>query len=432
MFEASEPPGSTRPPLAARMRPRNLDEYLGQSDVIGPGSMLRRALKEGRGFPSMLLCGPPGSGKTTLAHLIAKELNCRFATLSAVMDGVKQLREVVNQAKVEGQTLLFIDEIHRFNRSQQDALLPHVEDGTLLFIGATTENPHFEVNRALLSRSRVYHLKPLTRGDVLELLESALRDEERGFGGLEIEVKAEALSHLADQSQGDARTALNALELAVASAGYGSGGKLALDLKTAEDALGQKSLRYDKNRDHHYDVVSAFIKSVRGSDPDAALFWLAKMVLAGEDPKFIMRRLLILAAEDIGLADPSAITVVSACARALEWCGLPEGKYHLAMATTYLATANKSNTMKAYFQAEEAVKEARDDAVPVHLRQGARGKGYRYPFDYPGHYVRQSYLPKGELKTPFYQPSDQGYEQVISRRIAQKRGDGEPHDVRTK
>ncbi|MGE0489126.1 MAG: replication-associated recombination protein A [Vulcanimicrobiota bacterium] len=433
-FDADEPSTGARAPLAARMRPRTLDEYLGQESVVGPGRLLRRAIAEDRLFSSILLWGPPGTGKTTLANLIAAATESHFVTLSAVMDGVKELRKVVAEAKERGRTgqrtLLLVDEIHRFNKAQQDALLPHVEDGTVLLIGATTENPFFEVNQALLSRSRLFRLEPLGSEQLAELLRRALADEERGYGKLDIAVTPEALAHLAEVAGGDARAALNALELAVESAGYSESGGLQIDLELAQEAVQKRRIRYDKGGDQHYDVISAFIKSIRGSDPDAAFFWLAKMIKAGEDPKFVMRRLLILAAEDIGLADPSAITVVASCARALEWVGLPEAKYHLALATSYLATAPKSNSLMGYFEAEAALERIQDDSVPAHLRdahyRGAKklghGQGYRYPHDFPKGYVEQQYLPDELVGRRFYKPAGRGYEQVISKRMAHLEG----------
>ncbi len=423
-------------PLAARMRPASLEEYLGQEKVVGPGTLLRRAIEEDRLFSSILLWGPPGTGKTTLAHLIAKAASCHFTKLSAVIDGVKELRKVVAEAEERRRqgrrTLLLVDEIHRFNKAQQDALLPHVEEGTVLLMGATTENPYFEVNQALLSRSRLFCLEKLTSAHLKSLVQRALQDPDRGYGRLSIEVEPEAVEHLVATAGGDARTALNTLELAVESAGYGESGQFTLDLSLVEQASQRKTVRYDKGGDSHYDVTSAFIKSIRGSDPDAAFFWLARMVRGGEDPKFIMRRLLILAAEDVGLADPSAISVVSGCARALEWVGLPEAKYHLALATGYLATAPKSNSLQSYFEAERALDKVDNEAVPLHLRDGhykgaaqlGHGRGYLYPHDFPKGYVEQQYLPDQMVGSRFYQPSDHGYEKVIARRMAHLREEG--------
>ena len=406
------------------MRARSLDEYVGQQQILGPGRLLRRAIENDKLFASMVLWGPPGTGKTTLATIIARSSRAHFMTLSAVMAGVADIRKAVAEAqdyRNRGQrTILLVDEIHRFNKAQQDALLPHVEDGTILLIGATTENPYFEVNKALVSRSRVFRLESLTSEELEVLLRRALADKERGYGERALKVDDEVIHFLAEMAGGDGRTGLNALEMAVEAA---LDGQVTLDV--AQDAIQRKNLQYDKDGDEHYDTISAFIKSVRGSDPDAALFWLAKMVLAGEDPRFIMRRLLILAGEDIGLANPNGLVVTSACAQALEWVGLPEAKYHLAMATVYLATSAKSNTMGQYFEAEQLVQQAQEARVPAHLRdahyQGAaklgHGKGYVYPHDRPGHFVDQQYLPDSLKDSKIYRPSDQGYEQTIRQRI---------------
>ncbi len=410
-------------PLAARMRPRNLDEYVGQSHILGPGKLLRRAIENDNLHSSMLLWGPPGTGKTSLARVISEHTRAEFITLSAVLSGVADLRREVATAaqhkRMGRRTILLVDEIHRFNKAQQDALLPHVEDGTITLIGATTENPFFEVNGALVSRSRIFRLQSLTEDELEHMLHRAMQDE-RGYGGRGVEADQEALRFLAEMAGGDARTVLNALELAVES----SPGER-VTLERAQEALQRKALRYDRDGDQHYDTVSAFIKSVRGSDPDAALFYLARMVESGEDPRFIMRRLFILAGEDIGLADPQGVVIAASCARALEWCGLPEAKYHLAMCTVYLATAPKSNSMQAYFEAEAAALESPDALVPPHLRdahyKGAarlgHGKGYKYPHSFPGHWVAQQYLPDKLAGREFYQPGDLGYEQRIAQRM---------------
>ena len=420
---------ATEAPLAARMRPRTLDEFVGQEHILGPGKLLRRAIEADRLFSSIILWGPPGTGKTSLAMIIANTTQSHFATLSAVLAGVADLRRVIAEARERRQlygqrTILLVDEVHRWNKAQQDALLPHVEDGTIILIGVTTENPYFEVIRPLVSRSRVFEFRPLTEEHILTLLRRALRDPERGYGARRVEVSDEALAHWAHMAGGDARVALNALELAVESTPPDPDGVIRIDLTVAQDSIQRRAVRYDKGADEHYDTISAFIKSVRGSDPDAALYWLAKMIYAGEDPRFILRRLYILAAEDIGLADPQAILVVDACAHAFEWVGLPEGQYHLALATLYLATAPKSNTVGAYFKALKTVEETGETEVPDHLKDAHRdaealghGKGYRYPHDFAGHWVKQQYLPDALRGYRFYEPSDQGYERELRERL---------------
>ena len=421
-------------PLAARMRPRTLDEFVGQEHIVGPGKLLRRAIETDRLFSSIILWGPPGTGKTTLAMIIANATKSHFRSLSAVLAGVADLRRVIEEAKTQRafhgrRTILLVDEIHRWNKAQQDALLPYVEDGTIVLIGATTENPYFEVIPPLVSRSRVFRLRPLTEDEILIILERALQDEERGYGKRKIEISRDALEHIARVAGGDARAALNALELAVESTPPDPDGVIRIDLAIAQDAVQKRVVRYDKGGDEHYDTISAFIKSVRGTDPDAALYWLAKMIYAGEDPRFIMRRLLILAAEDVGLADPNAIVVTAACAQALEWVGLPEAQYHLALATLYLATAPKSNSVKAYFKALREIEEHGAGEVPDHLKDSSRdgaalghGRGYLYPHDFPGHWVEQRYLPEG-VKGGWYRPSLQGYEKVIAERLKKLKGD---------
>lgn len=420
-------------PLAARMRPATLDEFVGQEHIVGEGRLLRRAIEVDRLFSSIILWGPPGTGKTTLATLIARYTQSHFEILSAVLAGKADLRRLVKEARDRRdmygkRTILLVDEIHRWNRAQQDALLPHVENGTVMLIGATTENPYFEVIGPLLSRSRVFQLHPLTEEQIVVLLRRALEDEERGYGGRSVEADDEALEHWAHVSGGDARTALNALELAVESTKADADGVIWLDVAVAQDSIQRRVVRYDKSSDEHYDTISAFIKSVRGSDPDAALYWLAKMVDAGEHIRFIMRRLLILAGEDIGLADPQAICVVSACAQAMEWCGLPEAQYHLAEATLYLATAPKSNSVGAYWKAKKQVREQGAGEVPGHLKDGSRdgaalghGEGYKYPHAYPGHWVEQQYLPEG-VEGGWYRPGQQGYEGEIRQRLERLRG----------
>jgi putative ATPase len=421
-------------PLAARIRPRTLDEFVGQEHIIGEGKLLRRAIESDKLFSSIILWGPPGTGKTTLAMIIANRTQSHFESISAVTAGVADIRKLIADARerrgMHGtRTIVLVDEIHRFNKAQQDALLPQVEDGTIILIGATTENPYFEVISALVSRSRVFQLKPLDDVQVAMLLRRALADKERGYGNRMVEITDEAISHLVNISGGDARSALNALELAVESSQASSSGSIRIDLTVAEEAIQRRAIRYDRQGDEHYDTISAFIKSVRGSDVDAALYWLAKMVYAGEDPKFIMRRLLILASEDIGLADPNGIVVASACARALEWCGLPEAQFHLAEATIYLATAPKSNSAMAYFKALEQVEKEGKMQVPTHLQDGSRdgralghGKDYKYPHDHPDHWVEQQYLPDAIRDQKFYEPSDQGREKNIGEEWKKRRG----------
>jgi putative ATPase len=420
-------------PLAARMRPRSLDEYFGQGSIVGPGQLLRRAIEADR-LTSLILWGPPGTGKTSLAAVIARRTKSHFETINAVMAGVADIRKVVAGAQRRRQvanqrTILLVDEIHRFNRAQQDALLPHVEDGTVILIGATTENPYFDVNATLLSRSRVFQLRPLEDADVARILRQALGDAERGLGALRAEVSEQALAHLVRVAGGDARTALNALELAVTTTPPDpASGVVRVGLAEAEQSIQHRALRYDREGDEHYDTISAFIKSVRGSDPDAALYWLAKMVAAGEDPRFILRRLVILAGEDVGLADPLALVVANAAASAFERIGLPEGAYPLAEATLYLATAPKSNSAKAYFAALALVEKEGETQVPRHLQDASRdgaalghGEGYRYPHDFPGHHVAQSYLPERLQGTRFYEPGREGYEAQVAERLARWR-----------
>ena len=420
-------------PLAARMRPRTLDELVGQEEIVGPGRLLRRAIESDRLFSSIILWGPPGTGKTSLAMIIAQRTQAHFEALSAVLSGVADLRRAIADAKerrvMYGQrTILLVDEIHRFNKAQQDALLPHVENGTVTLIGATTENPYFEVNSALVSRSRIFQMRSLDESHLRLLLERALADPERGYGGRKVEATEEALAHLAHVAGGDARVAYNALELAVESTLPDDDGVIHITLEVAQESIQRRAVLYDRDGDAHYDTISAFIKSVRGSDPDAALYWLAKMIYAGEDPKFIMRRLLILAAEDIGLADPQGIVVASACARALEWVGLPEAQYHLAEATLYLATAPKSNSCGAYWRALAEVEAEGKTDVPRHLQDANRdaeglghGAGYLYPHGFAGHWVPQQYLPEGLQGKAFYQPGDQGYEERISGEVTRRR-----------
>ena len=419
-------------PLAARMRPRTLDEYVGQEHIIGPGKLLRRAIESDRLFSSILLWGPPGTGKTTLAQVIANRTQSHFETLSAVLAGKAELKDVIDAALerrrlYQKKTTLFVDEVHRWNKAQQDALLPHVENGTILLIGATTENPYFEVIGALVSRSRVFQLLPLTGEQTGKILDRALADTERGYGSRRVVLDPEARDHLIDVSGGDARNALNALELAVEST-PADDGSIHISLEVAQESIQRRAVLYDKDGDAHYDTISAFIKSVRGSDPDAALYWLAKMLYAGEDPRFILRRLIILAGEDIGLADPMGVVVAASAMQAFTFIGLPEGVYPIVEATLYLATAPKSNTATSYFKAFERIEQEGVGEVPNHLKDNTRdatalghGKGYIYPHMSEDHFTPQQYLPKELLGTYFYKPSSVGYEVEVSDRLSRWR-----------
>lgn len=416
-------------PLAARMRPRSLADYVGQEHIIGPGKLLRRAIESDRLFSSLIFCGPPGTGKTTLAQIIAQHTQAQFENISAVLAGVAELRKVIADATerrrlYHKRTILFVDEVHRWNKAQQDALLPHVESGMITLIGATTQNPYFEVIPALVSRSRIFQLEPLNENNLGALFDRALTDPEQGYGKQNVQVEPVARQHLIDLSGGDARNLLNALELAVESTPADDSGVIHITLETAEESIQRRHLLYDKNGDAHYDTISAFIKSVRGSDPDAALYWLAKMLAAGEDPRFILRRLIILAGEDIGLADPQGLVVASAAATAFEYIGLPEGIFPITEATLYLATAPKSNSTGAYYKALEKVSHEGPGPVPTHLMDANRdsrglghGKGYQYPHDFPGHFTPQQYLPTPLLGTHFYNPSNQGYENLVLERL---------------
>ena len=433
LFDDGESAGrSVRQPLAARMRPRTLDEFVGQEQIVGPGRALRRAIESDQ-VPSMILWGPPGTGKTTLAQIIANATGAHFAALSAVSAGVADLRRVVADAQklraAGKRTVLFIDEIHRFNKAQQDAVLPYVEDGTVTLIGATTENPSFEVNSALLSRSRVFVLKALDDDDVRALIERALHDPERGLGKAGVELQPDALEALVNLANGDARVALGTLEFAASAAPKNDAGERVVDVKTIAEALQRRASGYDKAGDAHYDTISAFIKTIRGSDPDAAVYWLARMIDAGEDPLFIARRLVILASEDVGLADRHALPVAIAAQQAVHFVGMPEGFYPLAHAVLYLATAPKSNSVgRAYGAALEDVQATRNDPVPLHLRNAPTklmkelgyGEGYRYAHtdyarmdasgDAPPAVVLQSNLPEALGDRAYFEPGKQGDE----------------------
>jgi len=414
-------------PLAARMRPRNLNEYAGQSHILGAGQLLRRAIEADR-IQSLIFYGPPGTGKTSLAQIIARQTKSKFERLSGVESNVADMRRVLSAAanrleNTGASTILFIDEIHRFNKSQQDVLLPDVESGVIKLIGATTHNPFFFVNSPLVSRSQIFELRPLTEEDLFSLLQRALADAERGLGYLKISAEENALRHIAKIADGDARKALNSLEIAALTTAPDADGIIRITLQVAEQSIQKKAVVYDGDGDAHHDTISAFIKSMRGSDPDAALYWLAKMIHAGEDPRFIARRIVICAAEDVGLADPMALVLANACLAASEFVGWPEARIPLAEATIYIATANKSNS--AYLAIDAAlddVRSGRTIAVPEHLRSAAykgaerlgHGKGYEYAHDGKGHFVAQDYL--GVDKT-FYEPTEQGVEKKIKERL---------------
>ena len=415
-------------PLAARMRPRTFDDFVGQEHIIGPGTVLRKAIESDQ-LPSIILWGPPGTGKTTLAYLVAATTKSHFSPISAVASGVADLRRIAAEAQerlgMHGQrTVLFIDEIHRFNKAQQDVILPYVENGTLVLIGATTENPSFEVVSPLLSRSRVFTLKPLTEGQVEHILRKAVEDVEHGLGRIGSELDDEAMGALIILANGDARVALNALELAASATGADEEGVRRVSVAAVEDAMQQRALLYDKAGDQHYDTISAFIKSVRGSDPDAAIYWLARMVEAGEDPMFIARRLVVLAAEDVGMAEPQALSVAVAAQQAVHFVGMPEGRIPLAEATVYLATAPKSNSAyKAIDAALDDVRKSRNEPVPLHLRnavtglmrESGYGKDYKYSHDH--HFAPMENLPPSLKGRRYYTPTDQGYEPEVAERL---------------
>lgn len=419
-------------PLAARMRPRTLDEFIGQEHIVGPGRLLRRAIQADQ-LSSLIFYGPPGTGKTTLARIIANTTNAHFIALNAVLSGVKDIREAIATAKEQRgmfgkKSILFIDEVHRFNKAQQDALLPHVENGTVTLVGATTENPYFEVNKPLVSRSRIFQLRSLGETDLRNIARQALADGERGYGRFKVNLADEALDHLVNVANGDARAVLNALELAVETTPPDEYGFINVTTEVAAESIQRRAVLYDKDGDAHFDTISAFIKSLRGSDPDAALYWMAKMIYAGEDPRFIFRRMIIFAGEDVGLADPNALQMVMAAAQAFDYVGMPEGRFHLAEACLYLATAPKSNSGFALFDALSTVEREREAEVPNHLRDNSRdaedfghGAGYLYPHAYRDHWVAQQYLPDNLQGRVFYQPGNQGYEATIQTQVARRR-----------
>ncbi|MDR1099642.1 MAG: AAA family ATPase [Treponema sp.] len=427
--------GEREGPLADRMRPRTLEDIVGQDHIVGPGRLLRRAIQADR-LSSIIFYGPPGTGKTSLARVIANTTRATFESLNAVLSGIKDIREAIDRSderqRLYGKrTILFVDEVHRWNKAQQDALLPWVENGTVILIGATTENPFFEVNRALVSRSRIFQLKSLSPQDLLESARRTLADKERGYGKWRVSFAEGALEHLVEVAGGDARSLLNALELAVETSPPQwpppEGGEIQVSFEAAEESIQRRAVLYDRDGDYHFDTISAFIKSVRGSDPDAALYWLAKMVRAGEDPSFIFRRMIILASEDVGLADPQALQVVISCAESFDRIGFPEGNFPLAHACLYLATAPKSNTTMAFFDALKEV-EKEDAEVPNHLRDASRdaegfghGEGYVYPHAYRDHWAAQQYLPTSLKGRAFYLPSRIGYEGKIREEVLQKR-----------
>ncbi len=424
----------THSPLAARMRPETIEQFVGQEHIAGENKLLYRAIKADK-LTSVIFYGPPGTGKTTLAQIIAKSTKSEFVQLNATTSGIKDIKAVIDEAKaligMTGQkTILFIDEIHRFNKSQQDALLPHVEDGTVILVGATTENPYFEVNKALVSRSIIFQLKHLSKDNIKTLIQRTICDKEKGLAAFNIELTEEALDFLSDMANGDARSAYNALEIAALTT-KPKDGKIIIDLETAQECIQKRSLNYDKSGDNHYDVISAFIKSMRGSDPDAALYYLARMIYAGEDPRFIARRIVICASEDVGNADPHALMVAVAAAQTVDFIGLPECKIALAQAVSYVACAPKSNAAVIGIEAAmQDVSSVQISGVPVHLKdahypgakQMGHGVGYKYSHDYPGHYVKQQYLPDELVGSVYYKPSENGVEKKIKENLDRLRG----------
>jgi putative ATPase len=417
-------------PLADRMRPRTLDELVGQEHLLGQGKVLRQAIESDQ-LPSMILWGPPGSGKTTLAMIIASATGAQFLAFSAVLSGVKEIKEVVQEAIGEWKyhkrrTILFVDEIHRFNKAQQDAFLPHVEKGTIILIGATTENPSFEVISPLLSRSKVFTLNPLTENDIEVILSRALADEERGLGKYRTEVEPEVIKGICQVANGDARAALNTLEMLVLTTPPDEAGIRKIKKEDLIEVLQRKAYLYDKSGEEHYNLISALHKSLRGSDPDAALYWLGRMLEAGEDPLYIARRMIRFASEDVGMADPQALQVAVAAMEAFHFIGLPEGNLALAQAAVYLATAPKSNALYAAYQkVEKDVRELENMPVPLHIRNAPTslmrdlgyGKGYKYPHDYPDHFIEEEYLPENLKGRIYYRPADQGFEKEIRKRL---------------
>ena len=428
-------------PLAARMRPDSFGEFVGQEHLVGEKHVLRKAIEAGQ-LPSIILWGPPGSGKTTLAYIIANTTDSHFSAVSAVSASVADLRRIIGEAKerrklYQQKTILFIDEIHRFNKTQQDAVLPFVEDGTVTLIGATTENPSFEVTSPLLSRCQVLTLNPLKASEIRLIITRALKDRLHGLGSLNTALTDDALLHLIAMSNSDARVALNALEMATLATPPDSDGKRLISLATVEDAIQQRALRYDKAGEGHFDTISALHKSMRGSDPDAALYWLARMVEAGEDPLYIARRLVRFASEDVGMADPQALVIAMAAQQAVHFIGMPEGNLALSQAAVYLATAPKSNSLyQAYSQVQEEIKQGANEPVPLHLRNAVTplmkgigyGKGYKYAHNYPGHFVEQQNLPDSLQGKHFYTPSDEGYEKQVGDRLKGWRQDSKEAD----